>query len=346
MDMSENDSKCEGSITTIGIMGAGFMGSGIATAAADKGLRVLLSDPNKEALGAAKRKAWLFFKNQAARKKINEFEIDQRLAQISLGTSPTGFSACSIVIESVYEKLDLKRHILKEFEEHNINRQIFASNTSAIPIKDIGMFAKYPERIVGMHFFSPAEKMPLLEIIKTSKTADWVTYYATIFGNKLGKKIIVVNDGPGFYTTRILAMYLLEALFILSEGASIEAIDHSMVRYGFPVGPLTLIDEVGIDVCLDILRTMHSAFPDRFALPKHFVEIAALDRMGKKNGKGFYSYKNSKKTSTDRSIYSLVRPVGNPIKTFTKDEISRRCMLVFTNEAIRCLDDGIIQHPY
>ncbi len=222
----------------IGVIGSGFMGAGIATVLADRGVRVRLSDPNKESTSRALKGAHNYFAKKAKRRKIQPFEVDQKLAYISPGLSTKGFSNADIVIEAVFEDLDLKQKILAEIEGFDNENLIIASNTSAIPITDIASQSKRPENVLGMHFFSPVEKMPLLEIITTDKTADWVTASAVRLGQKMGKQVIVVKDSPGFYTTRALAFFLAEAALMLSEGITIEEIDNALVEFGFPVGPL------------------------------------------------------------------------------------------------------------
>jgi 3-hydroxyacyl-CoA dehydrogenase/enoyl-CoA hydratase/3-hydroxybutyryl-CoA epimerase len=192
-----------------------------------------------------------------------------------------------------------------------------------------------------MHFFSPVEKMPLLEVIVTDQTADWVTARTVDLGQDLGKQVIVVKDGPGFYTTRALAFYLNEASIILLEGAPIEQIDKAMVDFGFPVGPITLIDEVGIDVGMHVLETIAAAFEDRMVTPKGLAPVADSGRLGRKNNKGFYTYEAGKKGRPDSAVYELLgTPRGGD--KITSEEITDRCLLLFVNESVRCLEEGIL----
>ena len=216
--------------------------------------------------------------------------------------------------------------------------------TSAIPIDDVAAKAKFPERIVGMHYFSPVEKMPLLEVIAGSKTADDVTATAVELGKQQGKTVIVVNDGPGFYTTRILVPYGLEAVRLVLEGVSIEAIDQALEEFGMPIGPIKLLDEVGIDVGAHIVVTLNDAFGDRIPLLDDVNSVVDDDRKGKKNKRGFYDYgSESKGKKVDESIYALLG-VNNPgIKQLSSQAIAERIMLVMLNEAAFCLSDKVLR---
>jgi 3-hydroxyacyl-CoA dehydrogenase/enoyl-CoA hydratase/3-hydroxybutyryl-CoA epimerase len=196
-----------------------------------------------------------------------------------------------------------------------------------------------------MHFFSPVEKMPLLEVVVTDKTADWVTARTVDFGQDLGKQVIIVKDGPGFYTTRALAFFLNEASMILLEGAPIEQIDKALQDFGFPVGPITLIDEVGIDVGMHVLETIATAFADRMVTPRGLAPVADSGRLGRKNNKGFYTYENGKKGRPDAGIYELLG-IERSADKVPSEEIVDRCLLLFVNESVRCLEEGILASAY
>jgi 3-hydroxyacyl-CoA dehydrogenase/enoyl-CoA hydratase/3-hydroxybutyryl-CoA epimerase len=186
--------------------------------------------------------------------------------------------------------------------------------------------------------------MPLLEIIATPQTADWVTATAVAFGKRQGKTVIVVNDGTGFYTTRILGPYSGEVLHLLEDGATVDEIDGAMVRWGFPVGPVTLSDEVGIDVGAKIGKIMEQAFGDRMKAPPAFARLVDDDRKGRKNGRGFYQYEDGKKGDVDQSVYSLLGVTPRP-GTVSRASIQNRLSLQMINEAVRCLEEGILRSP-
>jgi 3-hydroxyacyl-CoA dehydrogenase/enoyl-CoA hydratase/3-hydroxybutyryl-CoA epimerase len=196
-----------------------------------------------------------------------------------------------------------------------------------------------------MHYFSPVEKMPLLEVVKGTKTADWVTASAVELGKQQGKTVIVVNDGPGFYTTRVLVPYSMEAVRLVLEGVAIEEVDAALEGFGMPVGPLKLMDEVGIDVGAHIVKSLNSAFGDRIPMIEGVDRVLADDRKGKKNKRGFYDYGDqSKGKKVDHTIYQAMG-VQHPGRSEIshKDGIAERIILTMLNEAAYCLDEGILR---
>lgn len=331
-------------VSSVGVIGGGFMGAGIATVCADKGLRVSVSDPNKDSLARLLKNARGFFYKKVKQRRMKIFQAESRLAQITPQLAPQGFGALDVVIESVFEELSLKQKILAGLESSANSNWIFASNTSAIPIADIASKSSMPERIIGMHFFSPVEKMPLLEVVIAEKTAPWAVARIVELGQQMGKTIIVVKDSPGFYVNRALAFYLAEAAMMVGDGVPIDRIDNLLVKFGWPVGPITLIDEVGLDIGMHVLKTMEKAWPKRFHLPDWFNKIADSGRLGRKNNKGFYKYDAGKRGDVDPEIYDII---GSKQKTtLTDDEIVDRCVLGYVNESIRCLDDTVIPSPF
>lgn len=331
-------------ISQVGVIGGGFMGSGIANVCADRGIKVQVSDPSKESLGKMLKSARTFFYKKVQRRRLKPFQADSKVAQITPQLTPTGFHNVDVVVEAVFEDLSLKQKILAGVEANAHENWVFASNTSALPIGDIAKISKHPERILGMHFFSPVEKMPLLEIVTTPQTAPWATARAIELGNAMGKTIIVVKDSPGFYTTRVLAFYLAEAAQMVGSGVAIDYLDQVLTDFGWPVGPITLIDEVGIDVGMHVMETVASAWPQRFSAPPQFKEVKESGRLGRKNGKGFYQYENGKKAGVDSTIYELLKL--QPNTNTAKEEILDRCVLGYVNESIRCLEEGIIPSAY
>ena len=213
--------------------------------------------------------------------------------------------------------------------------------------------AAHPERVIGMHYFSPVEKMPLLEIVVAEQTAAWVVATCAEFGRRQGKTVVIVNDGPGFYTTRIIAPYVAEAMRLIAEGVSIEQIDHALVDFGFPVGPVKLADEVGMDVAFHIAESLHQAFGERLEPVDGMQQLIDDDRKGKKNGRGFYEYPSGKthrfsrtggSRNVDKSVYKILGVRGGS-KRLDDKVIVDRCVSMMINEAAYCLEEGILRLP-
>ena len=333
---SDEDLQC------IGVVGAGQMGTGICTICADIDLRVCIADPSKEAIGRALKFARNFFSKKVDRRKMQTFELQKKMAHISPGLESHGYQNCDLVVEAVFEDLLLKQKTLQELEQNAGEDWIFASNTSAIPIKKIAAVAQRPERVIGMHFFAPVEKMPLLEVIITEETADWATARVIKLGKQLGKHVIVVKDSPGFYTTRTLAYFLAEALKILSEGSSVDGIDKAATDFGFPTGPLALIDEIGIDVTLHVLKTVGEGINDELMGIDILERVSHSGRLGRKNKKGFYLYQDDARTGVDPDIYKLCQQGVSEKKPHENDEIIERCLMIFVNESVSCLEECIL----
>jgi 3-hydroxyacyl-CoA dehydrogenase / enoyl-CoA hydratase / 3-hydroxybutyryl-CoA epimerase len=222
---------------------------------------------------------------------------------------------------------------------------IVASNTSTIPIARIATASSRPERVLGMHFFSPVHKMPLLEVIVTPETDPQVVTTVVAFGKRLGKTVIIVRDSPGFYANRVLAPYINEAAKMLDEGAAVDAIDRALVAFGFPVGPITLVDEVGIDVAGKSGAIIADAYGARMAPAASLQRVVAAGRYGRKGRKGFYLYDQAgKKQGVDPTIYGLLSASAQ--RSLMSDaEIQRRAVLAMINEAARCLEEGVLRSP-
>lgn len=335
----------EGRAATVGrlaVLGGGFMGAGIASVSLGR-CPVVLRDLEPEVLATAADDLRDGLAKQVRSESIRRVEADRRLAALQLTVDGDAIAGADLVIEAVFEDLDLKRRVLAETEKRIAPAAVYASNTSALPISEIAAAADHPERVLGMHYFSPVPKMPLLEIVVTGQTSADAVATAHAFGRAQGKTCIVVADGPGFYTTRILAGFLNEAVLLVEEGAQIEAVDRTMKDFGYPVGPLALIDEVGIDVGAHVATDLGATFADRGmrssdALPR----LYAAGYHGRKNRKGFYSYPAGKGRKTpDDDVYALLG--GAPRRDLPAAVIQDRLALMMTNEAVRCLDEGVLR---
>jgi len=332
-------------VSRMAVLGAGLMGSGITEVSIDDGIRVWLKDQTIENALKGVNDIKNNLDKLVSKRVLSSFERDEKMGTIHPTKSYDPFNKIDLVIEAVFENLDLKQSIVKEVEKASGKKTIFASNTSSLPISDIAAKAKRPENIIGMHYFSPVQKMPLLEIIKTDKTADWVTATAYDVGLRQGKTVIVVNDGPGFYTTRILAPFMNEALLLLEEGASIEQLERVMKQFGFPVGPIALFDEVGIDVGAHVAEVLSDLFKSRGAKTSDkAAELVKAGYKGRKNKKGFYTYDDSKKKKEiNPEIYDFFG--GSNRKSFDDEIIRQRMSMMMINEAVLCLQENILQRP-
>jgi 3-hydroxyacyl-CoA dehydrogenase / enoyl-CoA hydratase / 3-hydroxybutyryl-CoA epimerase len=328
----------------LGVVGAGFMGSGIAgTAVVQAGVDVRMKDADLPRIAKGLAAARDILDDRLKRRRITKYEYARLVALLSGSDGYSGFGRAELVIEAVFEDLQVKQQVLREVEAATADDAVFASNTSTIPIHRIGEAAARPEQVIGMHFFSPVARMPLLEVIPSERTAPAVVSTAVAFGRRLGKTAIVVKDSPGFWINRILTPYLNEAGHLLVEGVAIEEIDRLMVEFGFPVGPITLLDEVGMDVGEKVVGVMHEAFGERFAPVPAFAGMVKNGRLGRKAGKGFYQYSAGKKGGVDPAVYELIgaHPNGGPRPA----EIIQRLVLVMLNEAARAAGEGIVRSP-
>ncbi len=331
-------------VAKVGVLGTGFMGSGIAAVTAMQGIPVRFKDTTPEAVGRGLAAVRDVLKDRLTKKQVTRQQFEDQLSLVSGTTEYTGFANASLVVEAVFEDLAVKHAVLREAEAVLPPDAVFATNTSTIPIASVAEASRDPSRVIGAHFFSPVHKMPLLEVITTPSTAPDVTATVVQYGRKLGKTVIVVNDAPGFYANRVLVPYLNEAARLLDEGVSIEAIDKAMTAWGFPVGPITLMDEVGLDVGEKVVGVMSKAFGERMTPPAALSVLTKAGRLGRKSKQGFYLYdEQGKKGGVDESVYALFP--GRPRRELQAEEIQRRCGLALVNEAVRTLEEGIIRSP-
>lgn len=330
------------------------MGGGIGTVLVDKGITVRMKDISYDGLQTAFDYANTYFSKAVKRRRYPRAGRDERLNRLSGGLDFHGFRHADVVIEAVPEILALKQDMVLQIEAQTNKEAIFATNTSSLPITEIAAKAKHPERVIGMHFFSPVEKMPLVELIVTEHTSPEVTKTVSKLARKMGKHVIIVNDCAGFYTTRALAPYLTEAMFMLLEGFDALDIDQAAMEAGFPVGPITLLDEVGIDVGAKILRVMQQYYGDRMEFPDMTTmdNFIAEKRFGKKNEKGFFVYENGKsklvngKKVVDESIKRhLPKVKARTTNIESRKILARRMKFIFMNEAMYCLQEGILRDP-
>jgi len=330
-------------VRSIAVLGGGLMGGGIAFVSATKAnVPVRIKDISHEGISSALKYGYNLLNKKVRRRFIRASEMQKQLSSITGTIDYSGFKHVDMVIEAVFEDLNLKQKMVEEIESYCDENTIFASNTSSLPISKIAEKAQRPENVIGLHYFSPVDKMPLAEIIPHANTSEQTISTTVEFAKKQGKTPIVVADKAGFYVNRILAPYMNEAALMLLEGESIEKLDKALVSFGFPVGPMQLLDEVGIDIGSKIGPILQNELGDRFTTPPAFNLLIEDGRLGKKANKGFYQYgKNIKGKQVDESIYALLGIVKNP--SLSDETINQRAVFLMLNEAARCLDEGIIR---
>lgn len=329
-------------VARLGVIGAGFMGAGIAgTAALATGAEVRLRDAELARVGRGLVAARKILDERLQRRRLTRQEHARRSAALSGGTDYRGFGQADLVIEAVFEDLAVKRTVLAEVQAVVPPGAVVATNTSTIPIARIADGAARPADVLGMHFFSPVEKMPLLEVIPHAGTSAAAIATAVGFGRALGKTVIVTADLPGFWVNRILSPYLNEAGVLLEEGVPAETLDRLITRWGFPVGPIALLDEVGLDVAQKAGAIMHEAFGDRLTPSGVIARMLQDGRQGRKNGRGFYRYEAGRKAGVDPGLAALLG-VHAP-RSVDEQEVQDRLVYAMLNEAALALADGAVR---
>jgi 3-hydroxyacyl-CoA dehydrogenase/enoyl-CoA hydratase/3-hydroxybutyryl-CoA epimerase len=302
-----------------------------------------MKDIRHEAIASGLQHAKRLFDEAVEKRRLKPREAEQRMELVSGGLEYHGFASVDLVLEAVVERLDVKREVLRETESRVRPECILATNTSSLSVDAMAEVLERPERFCGMHFFNPVHRMPLIEVVRGSRTDDEVVATVHQLAVRLGKVPVIVQDGPGFVVNRILGPYLNEAAWLLADGASVEAIDKAAKEFGMPMGPLRLVDEVGIDVSRHAGESLYQAFGERMAPAPVFAALGSTDRLGRKNGRGFYEYRGEEEAEVDQRVYAelglaMAREGSGP----SEREIRSRLVLSMVNEAARILGDRIV----
>jgi 3-hydroxyacyl-CoA dehydrogenase / enoyl-CoA hydratase / 3-hydroxybutyryl-CoA epimerase len=331
-------------VERVAVLGAGVMGGGIAQLLAYRDLDVRLKDISADALGLGLRHAQEMFDRLVRRGRLERRDAQRHMDAIAPTLEYSGFGNADVVIEAVVERMDVKKQVLRETETHVKPGCVLTSNTSSLSISEMQGALERPADFAGMHFFNPVHRMPLVEVIRGDATSDETIATVVALTRRLDKTPVVVKDGPGFLVNRILAPYLNEAGWLLAEGGAVEEIDRALRRFGMPMGPLRLLDEVGLDVARHAGAVMHAAFGERLQPPPAIEALEATRLLGRKGGRGFYEYEKGRERGVNPGIYEAV---GLPKKreTLARETILDRTLLVMVNEAARTLEEGIAATP-
>ncbi len=325
------------------VLGAGVMGGGIAQLiAAETDLPVRMKDVNDGALASGMQHAAQLFTKQVERRRLTQPEARRKMNHILPTLDYSGFGRADLVVEAIVENMGVKQEVFAELAKHVAEGAVLASNTSSLSIAGIGAKTPHRERVVGMHFFNPVHRMPLVEVIAPEGSDPAAVNTVFAFTRKLGKTPVLVKDTPGFLVNRLLMFYSTEALWLLDAGYKIEDVDRAMADWGMPMGPMALTDEVGIDVATKVAHILHDAFSDRLPLPEWLDKAPQSGRLGSKNRKGFYLYEGRERKGPDPTVYPLlgIEPrVENP----DPGTIVDRMVLPMVNEAARCLEEQVVR---
>lgn len=315
------------------VIGAGVMGAGIAHILASRGIRVLMTDVTNDSLARGLERIHGLVSDATRRRLVTKVQARDTLDRISTTHVPVPLNRHHLVIEAATESMELKKKIFADLAARVSADTILATNTSALSVSDLAKTVPNPERVIGLHFFNPVHRMPLVEIITLPETSPDVLATAVSFVQKLGKTPVVVKDSPGFLVNRILVPYLMEAVRLHENGIPVKDLDEAMLEFGMPMGPMRLLDEIGLDVASHVAKTLSNAFPDRFPHTDALDKMVAAGHLGKKTGQGFYRYENGKEI-LPATHFDLPR----------HESIQTNLALLISQEAMRCLKEGIARN--
>jgi 3-hydroxyacyl-CoA dehydrogenase/enoyl-CoA hydratase/3-hydroxybutyryl-CoA epimerase len=343
--LSERVRKSDGPklkpVACAAVIGAGIMGSGIAQWLSSRGVRVILRDVNPQAVAAGLERIRKLFGD---RRVFTEKEARDGMDRIAPTTQAVPFDHVDLVIEAAVEKMEAKKKIFAQLDQQAGNKEtLLATNTSALSLAEIAGATKNPGRVAGIHFFNPVHKMQLVEVVTGPQTDPETVRRAVQFARQIGKLPVVVKDSPGFLVNRILVPYLLEAGLLFENGARVTDIDEAMLNFGMPMGPLRLIDEVGVDIAADVAATLAAQFSNRMQVPELLAKMISKGWLGRKSGRGFYIYSGKKKAVPNPELNSVCR--SHDAAALDRAGLKLRLSLLLVNEAARCVEERISAGP-
>jgi len=326
-------------VSRAAVIGAGVMGAGIAQWLSARQVQVILRDINAEQVAKGLASISKIYADGAKRHVFTPVEARKGMDRIYPAPVRVPLNRAEVVIEAAVEKLDLKKKIFSELDQLVGDDTILATNTSALPVSELAETTRRPERVVGLHFFNPVHRMQLVEIVAARQTSPEVLQRALSFVQQIGKLPVIVKDSPGFLVNRILMPYLIEAGHLFEAGARIEDLDESMLDFGMPMGPMRLLDEVGIDVALHVAQTLAAHYTDRMAISESLTKMSKNGLLGRKVGKGFYVHPKGKEPRTNPDAVEYLKSNSQYASRATLQE---RMVLLMVNEAARCLEEQIV----
>ena len=330
-------------ITRAAVIGGGVMGGAIASSLAERGVEARLVDLELKAVDAALLAHRKDVAKSLKRRRIRPHQADGAIDRLAGSTELAGLRRAQIVIEAVAERMDVKQQVFAALAAQTSADCILATNTSSLSVSEIARTVPHPERVVGMHFFNPVKKMPLVEVVKGEATSDAAVLAVAALALRLGKTPVIVKDVAGFLVNRLLGPYLDEAVRLFAEGADPARLDRVMLEFGMPMGPLRLLDEVGLDIAAHASASLHVAYGARMAPCAAVGALSGPDRRGVKTGRGFYVHpprgKGKPRLAEDLASFQT----GTSARGFSDQELSDRMLLSMANEAARCLDEGVVE---
>ncbi len=334
-------------VRRVGVVGAGVMGAGIVQLAALKGCQVVVREVDEDALGAGVARITELFIKAVERGLLTAEESRKRLSAITGTLAWDGFDSVDVVVEAATENADAKRAIFRELDARTPPTTVLATNTSSLCVASLQEGLSYPERVAGLHFFNPVHKLPLVEIARAPRTDGATVELLRRWSVALGKTPVVVGDSPGFVVNRVLMPYLNEAVLLVAAGLPIASIDATMRRFGMPMGPLELLDQIGLDVAANVAVAMRPVLEGRFDACDAFEKMRANGWLGQKNGRGFYAH--SKKSATPNALAENLLRAGAGVDVVSRAlapearlaEARERMVLLMVNEAALALSEGL-----